>query len=220
MTDLAFRRVAGGREPDRVVLRWQDPEPAVAWRSRGALVGRFAPDEAALARVLAAAEAASAVAPPESPSTLSAHVLAEYLTLGDASLAVPAGTEVTGPWGELLTACRAALDAPAEPVAAVTLVGEPPSRVRIEHRGSGQLELGFGALNVAIRWTEDGVETAYAGAQVRDGVVEAGPGWGTTIELDPPADPSPAGEPMATATLTVMDEGVWIPVALEVPVSR
>jgi hypothetical protein len=218
MTELALRRVAGGREPDRVVLRLQDPEPAVVWRSRGAVVGRFSPAEDALARVRAAAEAAGAVPAPESPSTLSAHVLAEYLTLAEASLAVPAGTDVAGPWGELLAACRAALDAPAEPLAAVTLIGEPPSRVRIEHRGSGQVSLGFGALNVGIRWTEDGVETAYAGAQVRDGVVEAGEGWSTAIELDPPVDPSPAGEPVATATLSIMDEGVWIPVALEVRV--
>ncbi|OGO57503.1 MAG: hypothetical protein A2V85_17155 [Chloroflexi bacterium RBG_16_72_14] len=218
MIDLAFRRVAGGREPDRVVLRLQDPEPAVVWRSRGAAVGRFSLAGEAVARVRAAAEKAGALAPPESPSTLSAHVLAEYLTLDEASLAVPAGTEVDGPWGDLLAACRAALDAPTEPVAAITLIGEPPARVRVEHRGSGQVSLGFGALNVAIRWAADGVETAYAGAQVRDGVVEAGPGWSTTIELDPPADPSPAGEPVATATLSIMDEGVWIPVALEVPV--
>jgi hypothetical protein len=218
MTDLALRRVAGGREPDRVVLRFQDPEPGVVWRSRGAAVGRFSPAAVAIVRVRAAAEAAGAVAPPESPSTLPAHQLAEYLTLGEATLAVPAGTEIAGPWGELLAACRAALDAPAEPLAAVTLLGEPPARVRIEHLGSGQVSLGFGALNVGIRWTEDGVETAYAGAQVKDGVVEAGEGWSTTIELDPPADPSPAGEPVATATLSMMDEGVWIPVALEVPV--
>lgn len=220
MTDLAFRRVAGGREPDRVVLRWQDPDPPVVWRSRGAVVGLFAPDEAALARVRAAIDAAGEVAPPESPSTLSAHVLAEYLTLDGAALAVSADAEVAGPWGELVAACRAALAAPAEPVAAVTLVGQPPSRVRFEHRGSGSLELGFGALNVAIRWEEDGLETAYAGARLAEGVVDAGPGWSRTIELDPPAGPSPAGQPVATATLTVMDEGVWIPVALEVAVPR
>ena len=123
MIDLAFRRVAGGREPDRVVLRLQDPEPAVVWRSRGAAVGRFSLAGEAVARVRAAAEKAGALAPPESPSTLSAHVLAEYLTLDEASLAVPAGTEVDGPWGDLLAACRAALDAPTEPVAAITLTG-------------------------------------------------------------------------------------------------
>lgn len=176
MSDLAFRRVAGGLEPLRDVLLCQDPEPAVIWRSRGAVVGRFAPRNTAAARVEAAVAAVGAVAPPGGPSTLPADRVAEYLTLDGVSLVVPADAEVDGLWGELLAACRAAVDDPGEPVAAVTLVAEPPARVHLEHRGSGPLELGFGALAAAIRWTQGGIETGYAGARIREGVVTADPG--------------------------------------------
>jgi len=90
--------------------------------------------------------------------------------------------------------------------------------VRLEHRGTEPLELGFGALAAAIRWSVDGAETGYAGARVKDGVVATTQGWSTTIELDPAADASPPGEPVATASFSVRDAGVWIPVTLEVRV--
>jgi hypothetical protein len=73
----------------------------------------------------------------------------------------------------------------------------------------------FGALVTAIRWTDHGAETGYAGARLREGTVMAGPGWSRVIELDPPAA-APDGEPVATASFSVRDAGVWIPVTLEV----
>ena len=218
ISELVFRRVAGGREPVLDVLRCQDPEPALIWRSRGAAVGRFSLVGGAAARVLAAAAAVGSTAPPGAASPRPADRVAEYLTLDGVALVVPAATAVDGPWGELLAACRAAVDDPGEPVAAVTLVAEPPARVHLEHRGMGSLELGFGALTAAIRWTHAGIETGYAGARVEGGVVTAGPGWSTTIELDVTADASPAGKVVATASLSIRDAGVWIPVTLEAPV--
>lgn len=216
MSGLAYRRVAGGREPVRDVVWARDGEPASAWRSRGAIVGRFAVPAEAAARVRDAIVAARAAAPPVGPSTLPSDRLAEYVTLDDASMAVDAGAQVPGTWGELLAACRAALDEPGEPIAAVTLVPEPPARVRLEHRGSAPLELGFGALSVAIRWAQDGAETGYASARRNGGVVAAAPGWTETLELEPPLIATPAGEGIATASFSIRDEGVWIPVSLEV----
>ncbi|MHB8893307.1 MAG: hypothetical protein ACYC65_14835 [Candidatus Limnocylindrales bacterium] len=217
MNDLAYRRVAGGSHPIHEVLLVRDPEPAVIWCSRGAMAGRFAARKAAAARIAAAVAAAGTIAPPEGPSTLPADHVAEYLTLDGRSLAVLAGAQVAGPWGELLAACRAAVDDPGEPVAAVVLVAEPPAHVRLEHRGSEPIELGFGALAAAIRWTVRGAETGYAGARVKEGVVTAAPGWSRMIELDPPADATPAGTPVATASFSIRDAGVWIPVTLEIP---
>jgi len=103
----------------------------------------------------------------------------------------------------------------ADPPAAVTLVADPPAHVRLEHRGRERLELGFGALVTTIRWTDHGAETGYAGARLREGTVMAGSGWSRVIELDPPAA-APDGEPVATASFSVRDAGVWVPVTLEV----
>jgi hypothetical protein len=216
MTDLAYRRVAGGPDPIRDVLLVPDAGPATIWRSDGGVVGRFAVAPAFLPGLVAAAVAAASVDAPEGTSMPPADRLAEHLTLDGASLSVLAGAEVPGPWGPLLAACRAAVDDPGEPVAAIALVAELPGRVRLEHQGSGPLELGFGALAAAIRWTYGGIETGYAGARVRDAVVAAGPGWSTTIELTPTANPAPAGTPVARASFSISDGGVWIPVRLEV----
>ena len=110
------------------------------------------------------------------------------------------------------------MDDPGEPVAAVTLVAEPPARVHLEHRGVGSLELGFGALVAAIRWTHAGDRDGVRGRPGEGGVVTAAPGWSMTIGLDITADASRAGKAVATASFSIRDAGVWIPVTLEVPV--
>jgi hypothetical protein len=48
--------------------------------------------------------------------------------------------------------------------------------------------------------------------------VTTAPGWSTTVELDITADASRAGKVVATASFSIRDAGVWIPVTLEVPV--
>ncbi|HYO43127.1 MAG TPA: hypothetical protein VES19_08020, partial [Candidatus Limnocylindrales bacterium] len=126
-------------------------------------------------------------------------------------------TAADGPWGELLAACRAAVDDPGEPVAVVAVVAEPPSRVRLEHRGREPLELGLGALVVAIRWGGPGLATTWAEVRVTEGVVVAGPGWSRTLDVVAVSDPAPGAVPGGTASLSARDEGAWIPVSLTEP---
>ncbi|HYO43981.1 MAG TPA: hypothetical protein VES19_12350, partial [Candidatus Limnocylindrales bacterium] len=137
MSELVYRRVAGGRDPDRDVLRAGADGESRVWRSRGATAGRFETRPEALVRVRAAIAGVAGIEVPAAFAGASpgSDVVAEHLSLDGATLAAPAATAADGPWGELLAACRAAVDDPGEPVAVVAVVAEPPSRVRLEHRG-------------------------------------------------------------------------------------
>jgi hypothetical protein len=225
MNELEYRRVAGGRDPDRDVLR-DGAGGSHVWRSRGAAAGRFEARPEALAMVRAAADAVVGVAPPAAPggagevrpeASEGAGGSMEHLAVGGSTLVVRSGSAVAGPWGALLAACRSAVDEPGDPVAAVAVTAEPPDRVRLEHRGGAPLELGFGALVVAIRWAGEGVDTSWSEARISDGVVTAEPGWSRAFEVHGVGAPAPGATPAGMATLSIKDDGVWIPVSLAEP---
>ncbi len=139
--------------------------------------------------------------------------LFELVELGDAVLRTGATAEVPGPWGELLARCRRAIAGPGEALAAVT-VEDDPAGLRLVHRGSEPLRVGLGALVATLVASRDGAEVGSASSRIKDGVVEAEPGWSLPINLDPiPAD---GVRRVASVSFSASDGGVWIPVLCEV----
>ena len=127
-------------------------------------------------------------------------------------------TRPDGAWGELLAACRDALDHPGPPVAAIGLVIEGPGRLRLEHRGSESLRVGLGAVIAETVVYRDGAQAGLAQSRSADGAVDAGPGWRTTIEIEP-LDAAGASL-VASVSLSANDAGVWVPVRCEVTATR
>jgi hypothetical protein len=138
----------------------------------------------------------------------------EVLEAGDATLSLGPNVAPDGPWGELLAACRSAVDRPGEPVAAIGLVVEGPGRLRLEHRGSGTLKVGLGAVIAETIVYRDGAQAGLAQARFADGAVDAGPGWSHAIELEP-VDAAGASL-VASVSFSANDAGVWVPVRCEV----
>ena len=138
----------------------------------------------------------------------------EVLTAGDVELAIGPDDAPDGAWGELLAACRDALDHPGAPVAAIGLVIDRPGRLRLEHRGSGTLRVGLGAVVAETIVYRDGAQAGLAQSRFADGAVDAGPGWSHEIELDT-VDAAGASV-VASVSFSANDEGVWVPVRCEV----
>ena len=213
MSELTYRRVSDGRPPvrDQVVL---DAGGLSVWRSNGAEVGRFAGHDDDASRLRALLPAAIAARQPRGAGQVPVDAVVEVLTAGDVELAIGPDDAPDGAWGELLAACRDALDHPGAPVAAIGLVIDAPGRLRLEHRGSGTLRVGLGAVVAETIVYRDGAQAGLAQSRFADGAVDAGPGWSHEIELDP-VDAAGASV-VASVSFTANDEGVWVPVRCEV----
>ncbi len=183
------------------------------WRSNGALVGRLAGRAEDAGRLAALLEAARGEPLPGGRAT-PADAMFEVLEAGDATIELKPGDDPGGPWGDLLAACRDAVDHPGAPIAAIGLVIEGPGRLRLEHRGSATLRVGLGAVIAETVVFRDGAQAGLAQARLADGAVDAGPGWSQAFELDP-VDAT-GGSLVASVSFAANDEGVWVPVRCEV----
>ena len=65
MNELSLRRVIGGPQPAREVVRWRRPGPMEIWRSHGSAAGVFGVDATAAEMVLRAGADAAGAPPPE-----------------------------------------------------------------------------------------------------------------------------------------------------------
>ncbi len=213
MTELTYRRVSDARPPvrDQAVL---DAGALTAWRSIGAEVGRFAGRDDDVSRLRALLPAALAAPRPARAGQVPPGAIVEVLTAGEAELPIAPGDAPDGAWGALLAACRDALDHAGEAVAAVGLVAEAPGRLRLEHRGTDPLRLGFGAVVAETVVYREGAQAGAAQTRLANGVVEAVPGWSQLFELEP-VDAA-GGSVVASVSFSANDGGVWVPVRCEV----
>jgi hypothetical protein len=138
----------------------------------------------------------------------------ELLEAGDETIALAPGGDPGGPWGDLLAACRDAVDHPGPPIAAIGLIIDGPGRLRLEHRGSGTLRVGLGAVVAETVVFRDGGQAGLAQSRLADGAVDAGVGWSHVFELEP-VDAA-GGSLVASVSFSANDEGVWVPVRCEV----
>jgi hypothetical protein len=214
VTRIGYRRIAPGRPPERELLAVEADGSATGWRSNGPIVGRFAGRPPGVEAVLSLAEAALALDPAPLPE-LPPGAAVETVEAGSVSARFLAGRTPDGPWGELLAACREALEhLAALPLAAVAGELDADGTLRLVHRGSEVLPLELGRLLVRTVRMRDGLETGRGQATPPGlGRVDAGPGW--TLEV--PGDGTPAagdGTLWAEVTFVADDGGVYIPMRL------
>lgn len=218
MTGLRFRRIAHAPPPERELLDVDEAGAFTMWRSRGAIVGRFAgtvPDADAVA---ALADAAAAADPPAAP-TLPADAAGESVEVDGRSARVEAGESVPGPWGELLAACRGLLDdlrdQPAAAIEAALVDGG--ATVRLEHRGTASLPLELDGTTVTARAWHEGRQVGGATGDPADlGFADAGPGW--AVELPVPALGAPAGARLTVqVSMIADDDGIYVPLLASAP---
>jgi hypothetical protein len=184
------------------------------WRSYGpARVGRFGgtvPEIDALTALVAAVAGAE----PPSGGEVEPDASVEVVTANGSTLEAQAGSEVGGPWGELVARCRELLDALVDqPVAAVSGSLRDDGTFRLSHEGADVLPVELGALDVrVVRW-DDGLEQASVQSRPTGlGHVEAGPGWELDVQFDPAV--FGAGKVVGTATFVASDDGVFAPVVV------
>jgi hypothetical protein len=222
MSVVVFRRLSSAPPPERELLTVDEAGTFRMWRSLGPMVGRFAgtlPDPARLAGLAAAAGGA---APPSGPGELPSGASVDFLEVENASSArVEAQSDVPGPWGALLDACRQLLgDLTAQPLAAVALHADDPARPRLDHRGQATLPLELDSATVTVELWRDGVQAVVAGSgPLGLGRVDAGPGWSVTVDIGA-VDVSGGGLLTARASLVADDEGVFVPLTLFCPPVR
>jgi hypothetical protein len=213
MSKLTYLRLSSSRPPVREQVVLGADDTVAVWRSNGPVVGRLAgraEDGERLASLLASALGT----PSPRNDTAPADAVFEVLEAGDTTVNIGPDGAPDGPWGSLVTACRDAVDHPGEPVAAIGLVIDAPGRLRLEHRGSGTLRVGLGAVAAETIVYRDGAQAGLAQSRFADGAVDAGPGWTHEIELDP-VDAAGASV-VASVSFSANDEGVWVPVRCEV----
>jgi hypothetical protein len=221
MSHVVFRRLSSAPPPERELLTVEEGGAFTMWRSLGPVVGRFAGTLPDPARLAALAAAAGGAAPPSGPGELPSGASVDFLEVGDSSARVEAEGGVPGPWGALLDACRQLLgDLTDQPLAALTLRADDPSRPRLDHRGQATLPLELDSAAVTVELWRDGVQAVVAGSgPLGLGRVDAGPGWSVTVEIGA-VDVSRGGLLTARASLVADDDGVFVPLTLMCPPVR
>jgi hypothetical protein len=214
MTTIAFTRSSDAPPPMLDTLDVDEDGSWRAWRSVGETIGRFSGSD--LGSLVGLARRAAAETPPTA-SDVPADATLDRLELGDghAVAVVGASTRPSGAWGDLLAACREAIeDATTHPTAAISIVVLGHDRVRLEHRGTGALSLELGGARAqASLWTAAGEFLATGTGGVDLGRVETGPGWSVEIPVEG-IDPMIAGGMVVSVSFVVDDGGVFIPVML------
>jgi hypothetical protein len=218
MTLVEFKRLADAPPPERELLVVEDDGRAVAWRSNGRAVGRFAGPVRNAGGLRAAAESAMQADPPAVDGPR-ADASVEVVTTAGRTARVAARRPVEGPWSALVEACRSELDAiTGSPLAAIAGVVLPGGRLRLEHRGTEPLPVELGALAATFKLWREGRLAASAsipagGAPGNLGSLEAGPGW--TLELGPDGlDLAGGGILAVEATFVADDGGVYVPMRI------
>lgn len=211
---LRFRRLADAPPPERELLDVREDGTAVAWRSNGRAVGRFAGSVPNLDEVLAAVSAADGEAPPPPPD-VPADAAVETVEIGGRAARFESRIPVDGPWGPLVRTCRSLLETmTGSPVAAIGAVLAPDGTMRLEARGTEPLPVELASLEATITLWRDGREAASG--RVTGGAldrVEAGPGW--SVELAAPAmSIGGGGTLVAVASFVADDDGIYVPVSL------
>ena len=213
MSELTYHRLSSSRPPLREQVVLNADGTVGVWRSNGPVVGRLAGRQEDGGRLTARLAAAVATPRPRDTAT-PADAVFEVLESGDETIELGPDASPGGPWGDLLAACRDAVDHPGPPIAAIGLVIEGPGRLRLEHRGSATLRVGLGAVIAETVVFRDGAQAGLAEWRTADGAVDAGPGWSYPIELEP-LDAAGASL-VASVSLSANDAGVWVPVRCEV----
>lgn len=187
-----------------------------AWRSNGAVVGRFGAPTGG-ERVAAATRAAGLAQVPAGVE-LPPDAVVDRLRIGGDDgpvAAISSSARPDGPWGDAFDACRSLVDeAAGHPVAALGIVAVRADRVTIEHRGAAPITVEFGGARAdATVWAPDGSFVAAGAGMLRAGRVAAAPGWSLDVPLEG-IDPSTEGELVVSISFVADDGGVYVPVML------
>jgi hypothetical protein len=218
MSDVSFARLSSAPPPLRELLEAEADGAWTAWRSNGAIVGRFAGRSEAAARLVEIARSAARDDPsPADHDTSTLDGATDSLEVEGVTVEIGHGDAPDDPWGRAFAAARDLLGAATEyPLAAFALVVSGPGEIRLEQRGPETLEVELGSAGVELTsFDAKGIMAASSRSAIDLGRVEAGPGW--RIDLPHAAiDAADAAERLVELSFVAVDDGVYVPMLLSV----
>jgi hypothetical protein len=218
MSAVSFSRLSSAPPPLRELLEVEPDGSWTAWRSNGAVVGRFAGTSEEAALLVERARRAARDEP--SPGDHDASMLdsaTDTVEVDGMTVEVGHGDEPAGAWGEAFAAARALLSGAVDhPLAAIALAVDRAGAIRLEHRGAATLEIELGSAGIELTSLDpDGLQVETTRSAVDLGRVEAGPGWSVELPLEGAGAPAPAGgDVLVELSFVAVDEGVYVPMML------